>query len=114
MVEGVSLSKSVRHKLDPLDQEMLERAFDATWTKVKGAVDFDSDDGLESVLRQGLIEIACSVLYGVSDPEALRKMLLSQPGAEAPRVSEKSASGTEQTQARRQGVRRCATGTRRT
>jgi hypothetical protein len=103
MVEGVSLSKSVRHKLDPLDQEMLERAFDATWTKVKGkdAVDFDSDDGLESILRQELIEIACCVLYGVSDPEALRKMLLSQPGAEDSRVSEQSAPGTEQTQARR-------------
>ena len=86
MVEEVSLSKSVRHKLDPLDQEMLERAFDATWKKVKGkdAVDFDSDDGLESILRQELIEIACCVLYGVSDPEALRKMLLSQPVQKTP------------------------------
>jgi len=98
-VEGLSLSKSVRYKLDPLDKEMLERAFDATWTKVKenDAVDFDDDDGLESILRRELIEIACSVLYGVSDPEALRKILLSLPGAEAPCVSEESAPGTKRT-----------------
>jgi hypothetical protein len=48
--------------LDPLDKEMLERAFDATWTKVNenDAVDFDDDEGLESILRRELIEIACS------------------------------------------------------
>ena len=48
-------------------------------------------------LRRELIEIACSVLYGVSDPEALRKMLLSLPGAEAHCVSEEPDPGTKRT-----------------
>ena len=65
--------RSLRHKLDPLDLEILERAFD------DAPVDFDSDAGLESILRRELIEIACS--YGLSDPETLR-VLLALLGAE--------------------------------
>jgi hypothetical protein len=87
------LPKSVRHRLDPLDREMLERAFDAAWTKLREAneVDFDNDAGPELILRRELMEIACSVLYGVSDLEALRKMLLSPPATEPPFASEGSA-----------------------
>ena len=43
--------RSLRHKLDPLDREILEEAFDATWDAVKGndlSVDFDSDEGPRS------------------------------------------------------------------
>lgn len=71
--------RSLRHKLDPLDREILEKAFDATWDAVKGndlSVDFDSDEGLEAILRRELIEIAC--FNGVSDPETLRDILLTR------------------------------------
>jgi hypothetical protein len=57
----------------------LERAFDATWSAVKGhdlSVDFDSDEGLEAILRRELIEIAS--FNGVSDPESLRDILLTR------------------------------------
>jgi hypothetical protein len=40
--------------LDPLDLEILERAFDAAWAALKENVrpdDLDSDEGLEAVLR---------------------------------------------------------------
>jgi hypothetical protein len=65
--------------MDPLDLEILERAFDATWGAIKESrqlTDYDSDEGLEAILRQELIEIAC--LNGVSDPEALRDSLLAR------------------------------------
>ena len=76
---GKVLFRSLRHKLDPLDREILEKAFDATWDAVKGndlPVDFDSDEGLEAILRRELIEIAC--FNGVSDPETLRDILLTR------------------------------------
>ena len=71
--------RSLRHQLDPLDLEILEMAFDATWDAVKGnnlPVGFDSDEALEDILRRELIEIAC--LNGVSDPETLRDILLTR------------------------------------
>jgi hypothetical protein len=79
------LFRPPRHELDPLDLEILERAFDATWAAVKGTdrpVELDSDEGLEAILRRELIEIAH--FNGVSDPETLRDMLLSRlsPGSE--------------------------------
>jgi len=40
------------------------------------AFDFDSDEGLEAILRRELIEIAC--FNGVSDPETLRDILLAR------------------------------------
>jgi hypothetical protein len=70
----IVLLRPPRHEMDPLDLEILERAFDATWTAVK-AHDFDSDEGLEALLRRELIEIAC--FNGVSDPETLRDILLA-------------------------------------
>ena len=60
--------RSLRHEWDPLDLEILEKAFDATWDAVEGndlVVDFDSDEALEAILRRELIEIAC--FNGVSD-----------------------------------------------
>ena len=71
--------RSLRHQFDPLDREILERVFDATWSAVKGhdlSVDFDSDEGLEAILRRELIEIAS--FNGVSDPESLRDILLTR------------------------------------
>ena len=77
----------LRHKLDPLDREILERTFDATLAVVKGdesPVTFDSDEDLEAILRRELIEIA--YFNGVSDPENLRDLLLDrlQPVRPAP------------------------------
>jgi hypothetical protein len=76
---GMVLVRSLRHQLDPLDREILEKAFDATWDAAKGnnlPVDFDSDEALEAILRRELIEIAC--FNGVSDPETLRDILLTR------------------------------------
>ena len=45
------LFRSLRHEWDPLDLEILEKAFDATWDAVEGndlVVDFDSDEGSRS------------------------------------------------------------------
>lgn len=78
-VEIGALFRLLRHKLDPLDQEILERTFDATLAAVKGdesPVDFDSDEALEAILRRELIEIA--YFSGVSDPETLRDLLLDR------------------------------------
>jgi hypothetical protein len=72
------LFRSPRHDLDPLDLEILERAFDATWAAFKEHAtphDFDDDEHLEAALRQELIEIAC--FNGISDPETLRDILLA-------------------------------------
>ena len=71
--------RSLRDQFDPLDREILERAFDATWSAVKDQVppvDIDSDEGLEAILRRELIETAC--FDGVSDPETLRDDLLAR------------------------------------
>jgi hypothetical protein len=78
-VEVRVLLKSLRREFDPLDLEILERAFDATWAAVKEndpPIDFDSDEGLEAILRRELIEIAC--FNGVSDSETLRDILLAR------------------------------------
>ena len=72
--------KSLRHEFDPLDREILERAFDATWAAVKwnnrSRVNTDSDEGLEAILRCELIETA--YVNGLSDSEALRDILLTR------------------------------------
>ena len=83
------LFRSLRHKLDPLDQEILERTFYATLAAVKAddsPLDFDNDEGLGAILRRELIEIACST--GVSDPETLKDHLMARlpPVRPAPRT----------------------------
>jgi len=74
-----TLFRSLRDRFDPLDREILERAFDATLSAVKDNVppaDFASVEGLKAILRRELIEIAC--FHGVSDPETLRDVLLAR------------------------------------
>ena len=69
----MSFYKSTKNALDPLDREILERAFDATWDAIKGShqhFDADSDEELEAEVPRELIEIAR--LNGVSDPETLK------------------------------------------
>jgi hypothetical protein len=72
--------KSPRHELDPLDVEILQRAFEATSAAIKASgesFDFESDEALEAALRRELIEIAR--FNGVSDPETLRDILATMP-----------------------------------
>jgi hypothetical protein len=74
----MSFYKSTKNKLDPLDREILERAFDATWEAIKGShqhFDADSDEELEAEVRRELVEIAR--VNGVSDPETLKDILLA-------------------------------------
>ena len=86
----MSFYKSPRNELDPLDNEILERAFDASWDAIKSTgqhLDAESDEELEAALRRELIEIAR--LNGVSDPEMLKDILLSSraPRSEPPELS---------------------------
>jgi hypothetical protein len=74
----MSFYKSPRKELDPLDNEILERAFDATWEAIKGTdqhFNAESDEELEAALRRELVEIAR--LNGVSDPETLKDILMA-------------------------------------
>ena len=83
----MSVYKSTKNALDPLDREILERAFDATWEAIKAGhqhFDADSDEALEAEVRRELVEIAR--LNGVSDPETLKDIFLaSMPPSHAPR-----------------------------
>jgi hypothetical protein len=74
----MSFHKLPSNELDPLDHEILERAFDATWEAIKGTDrHFAADtDELEAVLRRELIEIAR--LNGANDPETLKDILLAR------------------------------------
>jgi hypothetical protein len=63
------LSK-LRRDLDPLDNELLERALESAGSAVKqnsSHIDLESDQQLESELRRELFEIARS--YSTSDAE---------------------------------------------
>jgi hypothetical protein len=63
---------------DPLDREILQRALEAACGGVRdsdASPEFDSDEKLEAALLRELIEIARS--NGVSDPEAMRDLLLT-------------------------------------
>ena len=62
---------SIRHEFDPLDREILERAFDAALAAI-------GDDGVAAVLHSELIEIAR--LRGLGDPETLCDLLLARRG----------------------------------
>jgi hypothetical protein len=88
-----TLFRSLRDQFDPLDREILERAFEATWSAIKDKIspaDFDRNEGLEAILRTELIEIAYS--NGVSDPECLRDILLARlPAAQTTSATEVKA-----------------------
>jgi hypothetical protein len=67
-----------RRDLDPLDLEIVERAFESAWSTLKendALVDNCSDEELEAALRRELIEIAR--FNGVTDPEILRDILVA-------------------------------------
>ena len=61
--------------LDPLDVEILERAFDEAWAAFKEGetvIKSDCDQALEAALHRELIEIA--KLYGVTESDTLRRL----------------------------------------
>ena len=66
----------VKRDLDPLDLEIIERAFEAASEAIntKASLDPDSDEALEAALRRELLEMIGST--GVSDPETLLDILL--------------------------------------
>ena len=71
------LSK-LRRDLDPLDLEILERAFESAVVALKeddAYNDLDSDEALEANLRRELADIARA--NGVSDADTLRDVLLA-------------------------------------
>ncbi len=79
--QGKIMLYTLRRDLDPLDLEVLERAFEGAWVAVKEngtLADFDSDEALEAALRHELTEIAR--FAGVTDPETLRDILLAAVG----------------------------------
>jgi hypothetical protein len=65
------------HDLDPLDRELIERAFDSAWAAIKNTEaisDYESDEELEAALRCELIDLARD--NGLNDAETLRDLLL--------------------------------------
>jgi hypothetical protein len=77
--KGPAMRFKFRDELDPLDKELLERAFEGVMAAAKendAFVDLDSDEALEATLRRELIEIAR--FNGVSDAEALRDIALGR------------------------------------
>jgi len=81
--------KSFKHEFDPLDREIVERAFDAAWAAIKGndrsIVAFDSDESLEADLRRELIQIA-RLNRPLIDAEALRDILLDKLSPDRPKA----------------------------
>ena len=73
------MRSKLRYYLDPLDFELVERAFEGAWAAFKGnhgmSSELDTDEELETSLRQELIEIA--LVNGVRDAETLRDILLA-------------------------------------
>jgi hypothetical protein len=66
-----------RRDLDPLDLEIVERAFHGVVDAVstEGPCDLDSDEALEAALRRELVGMIRS--SGVSNPEALLNILVA-------------------------------------
>jgi hypothetical protein len=74
----MSSYKSRWNELDPLDNKILERPFDAALEAIKKSgqhFDAESDEELEAALCRELIEIAR--FNGVSDPETLKDILMA-------------------------------------
>jgi len=70
---------SVRQEFDPLDREILERAFYAAWAMAREkdrSADFGGDESLAAVLRSKLLEIAQTNSF--NDAEDLRDILLDR------------------------------------
>ena len=70
------MTSKIHRILDPLDVEILERALDEAWAGFKEgekALESDCEQELEATLHRELIEIA--KLYGVTEPDTLRRLV---------------------------------------
>ena len=83
--------------LDPLDMEVLETVLDATLSMINPGGHLDSDEELEAALRLELIDLAR--VSGISDPVALRDILLATMLAIPRGKRRESASEAEALQA---------------
>ena len=80
------MSSKLKYILDPLDREVLDRAFDEAWAavhaKANALIESDSDEELETLLRRELMEIAS---FNGLDEQIVQKILcdsgsISEPG----------------------------------
>ena len=69
------MSSKLEYILDPLDREVLDRAFDEAWAavhaKANALIESGSDEELEALLRRELMEIAINGL----DEQIVQKIL---------------------------------------
>jgi len=70
------MSSKLKYILDPLDREMLDRAFDeacaAVYAKANALIESGSDGELEALLRRELMEIAS---FSGLDEQTVQKIL---------------------------------------
>ena len=70
------MSSKLKYILDPLDRELLDRAFDEAWAavyaKANALIESGSDEELETLLRRELMEIAS---FNGLDEQIVRKIL---------------------------------------
>lgn len=67
---------SLRHEFDPLDREILERAFYAAWAAIEEHGPSAADERLAATLRCKLIEVAHT--NRLNDAEGLRDIVLGE------------------------------------
>ena len=70
------MSSKLKYILDPLDREVLDRAFDEAWAavhaKANALIKSGSDEELETLLRRELMEIAS---FNGLDEQIVQKIL---------------------------------------
>ena len=70
------MSSKLEYILDPLDREVLDRAFDEPWAavhaKANALIELGSDEELEALLRRELMEIAS---FNGLDEQIVQKIL---------------------------------------
>jgi len=70
------MSSKLKYILDPLDRELLDRAFDEAWAavyaKANALIESGSDEVLETLLRRELMEIAS---FSGLDEQTVQKIL---------------------------------------
>lgn len=67
---------SLRHEFDPLDREILERAFYAAWATIEEHAPSAADERLAAILCCKLIEVAHT--NRLNDADGLRDIVLGE------------------------------------
>ena len=83
------MSSKLKYILDPLDRELLDRAFDEAWAavyaKANALIESGSDEELETLLRRELMEIAS---FNGLDEQIVQKILCDSGARTLSQVSE--------------------------